>query len=282
MVTIAESPRDAMQGIDKYIVAKKKAAYINSLLKVGYDIIDFGSFVSPKAIPQLRDTAAVIEQLDLSETRSELLAIVANKKGGEIAASFDHVTYLGYPHSISEQFLKLNINSNYKKSGATIATLSEICYTHDKKLMVYISMGFGNPYGEDWSVNKLEDCTGRLSEMGVDMINISDTIGMATPENTRKAFSQLINNFPGLNFGFHLHTTLTDWYDIIDNAFKAGCRHFDGVINGLGGCPMAGTDLIGNLPTSKLLEYFGTNNIQHSINLEAFKKAKEKAMYLFL
>ncbi|MBU2650026.1 MAG: hydroxymethylglutaryl-CoA lyase [Bacteroidetes bacterium] len=281
MVEIVETPRDAMQGIQPFIPTRSKADYINALLKVGFDIIDFGSFVSPKAIPQLRDTAKVLEMLDIDNTKTRLLAIVGNQRGAEEAAIYDKVTYLGYPHSTSDIFLQKNINSTLEKSRKTVEALKNICSKNGKILSVYYSMCFGNPYGEEWNPEQLWQETEIMRQMGVTRIVLSDTIGVATPESIRHTFRQLVPSFPDIQFGLHIHSTMQQWYEKIDEAYKGGCRSFEGVLNGLGGCPMAGHELVGNLRTGLLLEYFEKNGIPVKIDKEAFENAITKSITTF-
>ena len=280
-IKIIESPRDAMQGLTRIIPTDDKARYINTLLKVGFDVIDFGSFVSPKAIPQMSDTAEVVKKLDLSGTDTKLLAIVANTRGGEDAAQFDEITYLGFPFSISPTFLKRNINSSIEKSVAIVEDLLNICDRHNKGLVVYISMAFGNPYGDEWNPDLVAGWVRRLYEMGVRIIPLSDTVGISTKKNIALLYSTLVPEFPEIEFGFHLHTTIRHWYRKINAAFMNGCRSFDTVINGLGGCPMAENRLVGNLRTSNLLEYFEVNFVPVSINEKAFDEAYELALEIF-
>jgi hydroxymethylglutaryl-CoA lyase len=280
-IELVETPRDAMQGIKAFIPTDSKAAYINALLKVGFDIIDFGSFVSPKAIPQLADTTKVLEKLDLSESKSKLLAIVANTRGANTGAEFDKITYLGYPHSISNTFLQRNINSSLEKSRNTVEDIMEICLKKNKILTVYLSMGFGNPYGEAWHVEQLENETAILRDTGVKRIVLSDTVGMGSPERIEESFERLVPLFPEVQFGLHLHTTLEHWCKKLDAAFKHGCNSFDGVINGIGGCPMAGYELVGNIRTGLLLQYLRKNKANIDIDKEAFENAITKSITTF-
>lgn len=280
-IKIIESPRDAMQGLTRFIPTKEKARYINALLKVGFDVIDFGSFVSPKAIPQLKDTAQVLELLDLSETNTKLLAIVANTRGGQDAAQFEKVSYIGFPFSISPTFLKRNINSNIEKSVQIVEELLEICDKHEKGLVVYISMAFGNPYGDAWNPDIVAGWVEKLYNMGVRIIPLSDTVGISSKKNIAVLFSSLVPEFPEIEFGFHLHTTIRHWYRKVNAAFTNGCRSFDTVINGLGGCPMAENRLVGNLRTSNLLEYFEINYVPVDINEAAFEEAYQMALDIF-
>jgi hydroxymethylglutaryl-CoA lyase len=280
-IELVETPRDAMQGLKPFIPTKYKAAYINALLNVGFDIIDFGSFVSPKAIPQLADTAEVLEMLDLSHSRSKLLAIVANARGANDGARFEKISYLGYPHSISNTFLQKNINSSLEKSRNTMKDIMDICLKYNKILTVYLSMGFGNPYGEEWRVEQLEKESAILQEIGVSRIVLSDTVGVGTPERISLAFENLVPAFPDIQFGLHLHTTLEDWCKKLDAAFDHGCRSFEGVLNGIGGCPMAGYELVGNIRTGLLLQYLRKHKVDTQIDKEAFENAITKSITTF-
>ncbi len=280
-IKITETPRDAMQGLEQFIPTTDKARYINELLRVGFDVIDFGSFVSPKAIPQLADTSEVLKKLDLSDTNTKLLAIVANKRGGEDASKFDEISYFGFPFSVSSVFLKKNINATGETALSKIEEILEICLHKNKELVVYISMAFGNPYGDQWNPQIVAGWVERLHNIGVNIISLSDTIGISTKKNIAELFSLVIPEFPQVEFGFHLHSTKRHWYKKIDAAYLNGCRWFDTVINGIGGCPMAENQLVGNLKTSNLLEYFEINNISVDINEEAFDKAYEMAHDIF-
>jgi len=280
-IKIIESPRDAMQGLTRFIPTEDKVRYINALLNVGFDTIDFGSFVSPKAIPQLKDTAEVLSNLDLSKTETDLLVIIANRRGGETAAQFEQIKYLGFPFSISPTFLKRNINSNIEKSVHTVQDLLEICDKSNKELVVYISMAFGNPYADEWNTHIVADWVSRLYQMGVRIIPLSDTVGISSKKSIAQLFATLVPEFPKVEFGLHLHTTMRHWYKKINAAFLNGCRRFDTVINGLGGCPMAENRLVGNLRTSNLLEYFEINYVPVEVNEEAFEKAYELALEIF-
>ncbi len=275
---ITEAPRDAMQGIKTYIPAEKKAALINAILKVGFDIVDFGSFVSPKAIPQLRDTAEVIPMLDMEHTRSKLMAIVGNVKGAQEAAAFDEVTYVGYPFSFSETFLKLNINADVEKARRTVEDLQALCLQKNKKLLVYISMAFGNPYGDPWSVDLIVKWARYLCDLGIEIIALSDIIGAANGKMIGEVFEGIYSELPCVDIGLHLHTQEHNWHEKVDAAYRVGCRRFDGVMSGIGGCPMAGYELVGNLNTRHLLEYCENNNISHHLSKEAFDKAFVTAM----
>jgi hydroxymethylglutaryl-CoA lyase len=282
-VKIIECPRDAMQGIKShFITTEKKALYINSLLKVGFDTIDFGSFVSPKAIPQMRDTAAVLAKLDLSKTQSKLLAIIANVRGANDASQFEEINYLGYPFSISENFQMRNTHKTIQESITRLDAILNIAEKTNKEVVTYLSMGFGNPYGDPWNVELVGEWTEKLSKMGIKIISLSDTIGSSTPEIIAYLFSNLIPAYPALEFGAHLHTTPDKWHEKVDAAFKAGCNRFDGAIKGYGGCPMAKEELTGNMPTEKLLSYFTTQKVATNIKPMSFESAYNKALEVFL
>ncbi len=280
-ISITESPRDAMQGLHNFIPTEVKADYINALLKVGFDVLDFGSFVSPKAIPQLSDTAEVLERLDLSETDTKLLAIVGNLKGAEQSGLYKQISLIGYPHSTSNHFLELNINSNIKKSRETILELIEIADKSKQEMVIYLSMALGNPYGEVWNMAQVEEEVEWLHNTGVRRVAVSDTIGIGSAETISELFGKLVPAYPEMTFGLHLHTTLENWRAKIEGAFMNGCRSFDGVINGLGGCPMAGHEMVGNIYTGLLLEYFQDKNVELNINKQAFEQAMEKALSTF-
>lgn len=280
-VKLIECPRDAMQGIKEYIPTAQKIDYINALLKVGFDTIDFGSFVSPKAIPQLRDTSTVLKELDLSRTRSRLLAIIANVRGAEEAIAYDEITYLGYPFSISEIFQKRNTNCSIEQSLKVLDRIRELCDQAGKQLVVYLSMGFGNPYREPWDVHVVERWCDKLIDKGIRIISLSDTIGTSTPETITYLFNNLIQAFPSIEFGAHLHTTPTTWREKIEAAYASGCRRFDGAIRGYGGCPMANDALVGNMPTEKLVSFIQEKKISHSLNTLAFETAYNKALQTF-
>ncbi|MGG6232130.1 hydroxymethylglutaryl-CoA lyase [Tenacibaculum sp. SDUM215027] len=281
-VKIIECPRDAMQGIKSHFIpTEAKATYINSLLKVGFDTIDFGSFVSPKAIPQMKDTAEVLSKLDLSTTKSKLLAIVANVRGANDASQFEEIDYLGYPFSISENFQMRNTHKTIEQSIDTLKEVLAIANRTNKEVVAYLSMGFGNPYGDPWSVEIVGEWTEKLSAFGVKILSLSDTIGSSTPEDIDYLFSNLIPSYPQIEFGAHLHTTPAKWHEKVDSAFKAGCRRFDGAIKGYGGCPMAKDELTGNMPTEKLLSYFTANKVTTNIKPMSFESAYNKALEVF-
>ena len=269
-----------MQGIKQFIPTAQKVQYIQALLRVGFDTIDFGSFVSPKAIPQMVDTAEVLAQLDLSKTTSKLLAIVANLRGAEAACNHAAIDYLGYPFSISENFQMRNTHKTIAQSVITLSEILEIANKSNKEVVVYISMGFGNPYGDPWNVDIVSEWTEKLANMGVKILSLSDTVGTSNPESIDYLFSNLIPKYPNIEFGAHLHTTPASWFEKVDAAFKAGCNRFDGAIQGFGGCPMAKDELIGNMPTEKLLSYF-TSNKHNSLNALSFESAYNEASKIF-
>lgn len=281
MVKLIECPRDAMQGIKEFIPTETKAAYLNKLLKANFDTIDFGSFVSPKAIPQMRDTAEVLSRLDLSGTRSKLLAIVANRRGANDAVQFDEITYLGYPFSISETFQLRNTNATIEESVSRVEQIQDICLAHGKQLVVYISMGFGNPYGDPWNVEIVQRWATRLANMGITILQLSDTIGVASPESISYLFSNLIPAYPDIELGAHFHTVPDKWKEKIAAAYQNGCRRFDGAIKGFGGCPMAKDDLTGNMPTENMLFYFLDEGVEAGVEMEAFQEAMAMASSVF-
>jgi hydroxymethylglutaryl-CoA lyase len=278
---IIECPRDAMQGIKSFIPTTEKVAYIQSLLRVGYDTIDFGSFVSPKAIPQMVDTAEVLAQLDLSQTKSKLLAIVANTKGAELASVHKEIQYLGYPFSISENFQMRNTHKTIAESLVTLQEILDIANHTNKQVVAYLSMGFGNPYGDPWNLEIVGEWTERLSNMGVEILSLSDTVGTSTPNSIAYLFSNLIPKYPQIEFGAHLHTTPDKWFEKVNAAYKAGCLRFDGAIQGFGGCPMAKDDLTGNMPTEKLLSYFTAEKRATNTSPMSFESCYNEATKLF-
>ena len=281
-VKIIECPRDAMQGIKSHFIpTKDKSDYINALLQVGFDTIDFGSFVSPKAIPQMRDTADVLAQLKLEQTKSKLLAIVANVRGAHDASKFEEITYLGYPFSISENFQMRNTGKTIEQSLNILKEILNIASKSNKKVVAYLSMGFGNPYGDPWNIEIVARWTDILAKMGVKILSLSDTIGVADGKTITYLFSNLIPMYPDIEFGAHLHTHPDRWYEKVDAAFKAGCNRFDGAIKGFGGCPMAKDELTGNMPTEKLLSYFSSKNVESNLNILNFQIAYEKSSNVF-
>jgi hydroxymethylglutaryl-CoA lyase len=280
-VKIIECPRDAMQGIKDWIPTEKKIQYIQSLLGCGFDTIDFGSFVSPKAIPQMTDTKAVLAGLDLSNTKSKLLAIVANVRGAEAAVMHPEIQYLGYPFSISENFQMRNTHKTIAQSIGTLERILNLAKTNNKEVVAYLSMGFGNPYGDPWDVDIVGKWTEKLSGMGVKILSLSDTVGSSTPAIISYLFSDLIPKYPNIEFGAHLHTTPLSWHEKVDAAYQAGCRRFDGAIQGFGGCPMAKDDLTGNMPTEKMLSYFTTKRVATNLNPMPFESSHNAASNIF-
>jgi len=280
-IKIIECPRDAMQGIKTFIPTELKVNYIQALLRVGFDTIDFGSFVSPKAIPQMQDTAEVLARLDLSQTNSKLLAIIANTQGAQMAVAHKEIKYLGFPFSISENFQMRNTHKTIAESLVTLQEILDISNAAEKEVVAYLSMGFGNPYGDPWNVEIVGEWTEKLAQMGVKILSLSDTIGSSTPEVIDYLFSNLIPKYPEIEFGAHLHTTPDKWHEKIDAAYKAGCRRFDGAIQGFGGCPMAKDDLTGNMPTEKLLSFFTAQKENTNTSPMSFESAYNEATKLF-
>ena len=280
-IKLIECPRDAMQGIRSFIPTEKKIQYIQSLLRCGFDTIDFGSFVSPKAIPQMADTAEVLAGLDLSKTRSKLLAIVANTRGAVDASKHPEIDYLGYPFSISENFQMRNTHKTIAESVITLEEILEVASNNGKEVVAYLSMGFGNPYGDPWNVEIVGEWTEKLSGMGVKILSLSDTVGSSTPEIIKYLFSNLIPKYQEIEFGAHLHTTPASWHEKVDAAYNAGCRRFDGAIQGFGGCPMAKDELTGNMPTEKMLSYFTSRKAETDIRMMSFESSHNEATKIF-
>ena len=274
---LIECPRDAMQGLHDFIPTATKTAYLNALLRVGFDTLDFGSFVSPKAIPQLRDTADVLAGLDLSTTKTKLLAIVANLRGAETAVQHPEISYLGFPLSVSETFQRRNTNQTTAEALADVAAMHERCERSGKTLVTYLSMGFGNPYGDAWSPEIVTNFTQRLAALGVRVVALSDTIGVSTAATIAPLFAALIPAFPCIEFGAHLHTTPTTWREKVAAAYAAGCRRFDGAIGGFGGCPMAADELTGNMATENLLTFLADEQVATGLDLAAFAEAQRLA-----
>jgi len=281
MIQLVECPRDAMQGIHTFIDSSHKVEYINQLLKVGFHTIDFGSFVSPRAIPQMRDTAYVINNLNKPEGGSKLLAIVANLRGAKEASSYNAIDCLGYPFSISETFQQRNTNASIEESLKRVDSILEICQKHNKELVIYISMGFGNPYGDDWSEETVLHWVEKLAEMGIQTMSLSDTVGVAKPDRIAYLFRYLCPAFPEVLFGAHLHTRYDDWFEKVDAAYANGCKRFDGAIRGLGGCPMATDTLTGNMPTEHLITYFENKKIDLGLDKQELMKANQLALQVF-
>jgi len=278
---IVECPRDAMQGLAGFIPTEKKVKYINQLLKVGYDTIDFGSFVSTKAIPQMRDTADVLSSLNLEGSQSKLLSIIANLRGAEQACSFSEITYLGFPLSISETFQQRNTNKSVGEAIAELELIQNSCIKYGKQLVVYFSMGFGNPYGDPFDNEMIEEFVQKMDQLEVRIISLSDTIGVANPENIQKIFSYIIHKFPYIEFGAHLHSNPNTALEKISSAYKSGCRRFDGAINGYGGCPMADDALVGNMATETIIGFCDANKIAHGLDQAQFVKAFRLAEEVF-
>lgn len=277
---LIECPRDAMQGLHDFIPTHIKIDYINSLLDCGFDTLDFGSFVSPKAIPQLKDTAEVLE--GLKESRSKLLAIIANERGAKDAVTFERIDYLGYPFSISEEFQKRNTNSTIEESFGRVEAIQELSIKNNKELVLYLSMGFGNPYGEDWHPDIVASWSAKLHDkLGVNILALSDTIGVASTKTVNDLFSTLIPELPNVVFGAHLHTVPENAANLVEAAYTAGCRRFDSAIKGFGGCPMAADDLTGNMPTERMLAWFDKNKVATGVDMEAFKRSMNKSLSVF-
>jgi hydroxymethylglutaryl-CoA lyase len=278
---IIECPRDAMQGLPRVIETDIKAAYINALLQIGFDTIDFGSFVSPKAVPQMQDTAQVLSKLTLTGTHTKLLAIIANLRGAQEAIQYEQISYLGFPLSVSETFQLRNTNKSIGEALKEVAQIQDLCEKHNKQLVVYLSMGFGNPYGDMYNPAVVLQLTERLVQFGVKIIAPSDTIGCATPESIFALFTSLIQAYPQIEFGAHLHSTPNTIEEKLKAAYEAGCRRFDGAIMGFGGCPMATDKLTGNIATEKMIEYFEGRYIKLQLDKLIFGKAYQLANQIF-
>ena len=278
---IIECPRDAMQGIKSFIPTTAKVNYLQFLLQVGFHSLDFGSFVSSRAVPQMRDTAYVLDQLDLSKTKTKLLAIVANLRGAETAHNFEQIEYIGFPFSISENFQMRNTHKTISESLNSLKQIKELTDKSNKTLIVYLSMGFGNPYGDPWSVDVVSQWVERLAQMDIEIISLSDTVGQAVPNDITYLYSTLIPTFPAIEFGAHFHTLPNRGYEKLTVAFDAGCRRFDGAIHGFGGCPMASDALVGNMPTEKLVTFFNERGIQTGLSMITFESAMNKTKELF-
>ncbi len=280
-VKLIECPRDAMQGWKTLIPAEKKAAYINLLLKAGFDTIDFGSFVSPKAIPQMADTREVISRLEIADSRSKLLAIIANRRGAEEAVVFDEISYLGFPFSVSATFQQRNTHSSIGESLGRVEEVQELCVKSGKQLVVYISMGFGNPYGDPYDEEIVFEWVNRLVAMDIGIISLADTVGLAQPEQVYSLTRYLVETLPGTEIGVHLHSTPQNWQEKLDAAVKAGCRRFDGALKGIGGCPMADDELLGNMDTELMIPYFETKHLLGKMDPEVLALAARMAAELF-
>ncbi|MDC0204427.1 hydroxymethylglutaryl-CoA lyase [Flavobacteriales bacterium] len=280
-IKIVECPRDAMQGIQEFIPTQKKIEYINQLLKVGFDTIDFGSFVSPKAMPQLKDTTEVLAGLDLKRTSSKLLSIIANNRGAEIACTFKQINYLGFPLSVSETFQKRNTNKSIMEALQVVEEIQNLCIKNNKELVVYLSMAFGNPYKEEYHPDIVAELTERLNKLNISIVALSDTIGVSNQDNIPPLFDVLINEYPNIEFGAHFHTKSEQWEEKIDAAYQNGCRRFDTTIKGYGGCPMAKDDLVGNMSTENLISYLVPKDVELNINKDLLDNIVKKMSIYF-
>lgn len=280
-IKLIECPRDAMQGLHDFIPTEQKINYINQLLKVGFDTIDAGSFVSPKAIPQMKDSAEVFESIDWQSSSSKLLAIVANQRGAADAVKFNQISYLGYPLSLSETFQQRNTKRSIETALKDLEEIQDLTIANDKTLVVYLSMGFGNPYGDPYDAGFVQEFVEKLDKMKVKIISLSDTIGISNPKNISWIFEQLIPQYPHIEFGAHLHSHPSSIWEKVEAAYSSGCRRFDGAIKGFGGCPMAEDDLVGNMVTEDMVAYFNKENIDLGINKEAFSEAQRLALEVF-
>jgi hydroxymethylglutaryl-CoA lyase len=281
-IKLIECPRDAMQGWKHFIPTAKKIEYINALLKVGFDTIDFGSFVSAKAIPQMVDTKDVISNIQIRNSKTKLLAIVANVRGAEEAVIYDAITYLGFPFSISETFQQRNTNSSIEESLLRVNEIQELCIKNRKQLVVYISMGFGNPYGDKYDETIVMKWVDKISGLGINIVSMADTVGVATPKQVNDILSVLIPKYNDTEIGVHLHSTSFNWKQKVDAALQAGCKHFDGALKGIGGCPMANDELVGNMDTELMIPYFKELNLLNSLDEEALKECSRIASEIFI
>ncbi|MBW7839132.1 MAG: hydroxymethylglutaryl-CoA lyase [Chitinophagaceae bacterium] len=279
---IIECPRDAMQGWGHFIPTEDKIAYLNQLLRVGFDTIDFGSFVSHKAIPQMADTARVVESVDMDDTTSKLLAIVANIRGAEEAMEYSQIRYLGYPFSVSPTFQRRNTNSSVEESFETVVEMHQLARSYGKEVVIYLSMAFGNPYGDEWSEKIVLDFAEQVASAGIHTISLADTVGLATPEEVAILVNETIRYFPDHEIGVHLHSTSENWRDKLSAALDNGCLRFDGAINGYGGCPMSGSDLVGNMNTGNMVGYFEERGYLRTIDDDELQKAEEMASKIFI
>lgn len=281
-ISLVECPRDAMQGWSHFIPAEKKIAYINALLKVGFDTIDFGSFVSPKAIPQMADTKEVVQQLDLRDSKSKLLAIIANERGAQDAVLYDHISYLGFPFSVSETFQKRNTNAGIAESLERVEEIQNLCIKNNKELVVYISMGFGNPYGDEYNEDIVFKWVDQLVGMDIGIISLADTVGLATATQVGRITKYLVDELPQTTIGVHLHSTAINWKEKVQAALDAGCRRFDGALKGIGGCPMADDELVGNMDTELMIPYFEERGLLNVLDKEALAKSSRMASEIFI
>ncbi len=281
MTKIIECPRDAMQGIKTFIPTEEKVHYINQLLQVGFDTLDFTSFVSPKAIPQMRDAHDLMKQLDFANSKSKHLAIVVNLRGAEEACEYEEIDYIGYPFSVSETFQNRNANTTIEKAFETVQEIQSLAQKKGKIVVVYFSMAFGNPYGDLWNIDILSYWTQRMHEIGVEIISLSDTVGIAQTEDVQRAFSTLIQHYPTIELGAHFHTKPHYYWENLTAAYQSGCRRFDAAMKGFGGCPMAENELIGNVPTEKVITFIEAQNEKHGLNMTCFESSFNEAMKLF-
>jgi hydroxymethylglutaryl-CoA lyase len=281
VIKITECPRDAMQGLKDFIPTDVKVAYINLLLQVGFDTIDFGSFVSAKAIPQMQDTAAVLEKLNLSNSSSKLLAIIANYRGAEEASQHQQITYMGFPFSLSETFQQRNANSGIKEAFDIVKQIKALSDTKGKQLLVYLSMGFGNPYGDEWNNDIVLQWADKLINEGIQHISLADTIGIAQPEQIESLYTLLSAQYPAIQFGVHLHSTPDTWREKVEAAYKSGCKRFDSALKGYGGCPMAKDELTGNIATENAISYLHSQKIDLGLNMDKFQEAMDYSGKVF-
>jgi hydroxymethylglutaryl-CoA lyase len=279
---LVECPRDAMQGWQHFIPTTKKVEYINALLQVGFDTLDFGSFVSPKAIPQMADTKEVIGNLQLTNTNTKLLAIIANERGATDAVVYDEISYLGFPFSVSETFQQRNTNSSIQESIGRVEEIQNLCIKNKKELVVYLSMSFGNPYGDEYNEDIVFNWANKLAALGIKILSLADTVGIATPQQVKSVTSLLIKALPKVEIGVHLHSTAINWKDKVDAALQAGCLRFDGALKGIGGCPMADDELVGNMDTELMVPYFKQQNVLKPLNEVALNLASKLAAEIFV
>jgi hydroxymethylglutaryl-CoA lyase len=280
-IKLIECPRDAMQGIHNFIPTDLKAQYINSLLKVGFDTLDFGSFVSAKAIPQMKDTAELVKKLDLSTTKTKLLAIIANTRGAEDACKFEEIDYLGFPFSISETFQQRNTNSSIEESLLRVEEIQNLCSKSGKKAVVYLSMGFGNPYGDPWNLEILSHWSEKLIDLNVEILSLADTIGVSSPQKIKEIYPYLTQKYPSVEWGMHLHSNPNESNSKIEAAFESGCARFDSALKGFGGCPMAADQLTGNIATEKVIVYLKSHQKLDAFNQEEWDKAMSLSSQIF-
>jgi len=279
---LIECPRDAMQGWKTFIPTKKKIEYINSLLQVGFDTIDFGSFVSPKSIPQMADTAEVISKIQIPNPNTKLLAIVANLRGAEEASAFEKITYLGFPFSVSETFQQRNTNSSIEQSLARVEEIQNKCVKTGKQLVIYISMGFGNPYGDPYDEEIVFECVNNMVAMDIGIVSLADTVGLATAGQVFDMTSYLVESLPGIEIGVHLHSTASNWKEKLEAAVNAGCKRFDGALKGIGGCPMADDELIGNMDSELMITYLRERGLLYELDQDALKESLRIAGEIFI